>query len=122
MRILKILKNLLIYKEPIDPEGFEFVESSDGKVPSAEPSVELTKKEKTKKTPLSIEDWNREKNPDKQGAISTDLNINLSKIKEEFLVPKNADVVIREFKIGRKVDAFIVFVDGMADSYCKRFA
>ncbi|HHU70299.1 MAG TPA: spore germination protein [Thermoanaerobacterales bacterium] len=115
MRILKILKNLLIYKEPIDPEGFEFVESSDGKVPSAEPSVELTKKEKTKKTPLSIEDWNREKNPDKQGAISTDLNINLSKIKEEFLVPKNADVVIREFKIGRKVDAFIVFVDGMAD-------
>lgn len=47
--------------------------------------------------------------------ISTSLDVNLATIKEKFLMPKNKDMVIREFKIGRQVKAFIAFVEGMMD-------
>ena len=65
-------------------------------------------------TPLSVEDWNKEKTPSDGDEISAILDVNLKRIKEEFLVPENIDIVIREFKISREIDAFIVFVDGMA--------
>jgi spore germination protein KA len=51
----------------------------------------------------------------KNSEISNDLNINLAVIQQKMGVPKNQDIVIREFKIGRKIKAFLVYVDGMID-------
>jgi hypothetical protein len=38
---------------------------------------------------------------------------NLS-VKASFM-PKNQDIVVREFNIARKINAFILFIDGMVD-------
>jgi len=48
--------------------------------------------------------------------ISKDLQTNLRTIKQELNSPTNQDVVIREFKVMQKCDAFLVFIDGMADN------
>lgn len=50
------------------------------------------------------------------GDISDDLKENLKRIKREFHYPTNKDIVIREFRILQKTDAFIVYVDGMANN------
>ncbi|KUK53018.1 MAG: GerA spore germination protein [Desulfotomaculum sp. 46_296] len=47
--------------------------------------------------------------------ISPDINISRDLIKEELNIPTSVDVVVRDFKLNGKVDAFIVFIDGMAD-------
>lgn len=47
--------------------------------------------------------------------VTADLTQNLETVKQKFLVPKNQDVIIREFNIGRKVKAFMVYLDGMSD-------
>jgi len=47
--------------------------------------------------------------------VVKELVVNLEQIKQEFLASKNQDLVIRSFKVGRKVNAFLVFIKGMAD-------
>ncbi len=47
--------------------------------------------------------------------VSDKIGDNVNLIKEVFKAPENVDVVIREFKIGRKLGACLVFIDGMAD-------
>ncbi|MCL6557765.1 MAG: spore germination protein [Firmicutes bacterium] len=78
-------------------------------------------KKKSKKKPVRAADWNKAKGDkekeDKTGGtdeISPDINKSLEIMKKEFNIPANIDVVVREFKMARKVDAFIVFIDGMA--------
>ncbi|NLK34682.1 MAG: spore germination protein [Gracilibacteraceae bacterium] len=50
---------------------------------------------------------------------------NLEVIKQKFLISKNQDVIIREFRIGRKIKAFMAYIDGMMDKqtlnlpYCR---
>ncbi len=48
--------------------------------------------------------------------ISADLATNLEIIKQRFLMPVNQDIILREFKIGRKKKAFIAYMDGMTDT------
>ena len=48
-------------------------------------------------------------------AVSSDLAKNLEIVKQKFLMPKNQDVITRELRIGRKVKAFMVYLDGMSD-------
>jgi spore germination protein KA len=80
-------------------------------------------KEKTKKKPVKASEWKQikgEKGTErgkKEGSdnISSDINVSLDIIKREFNLPANVDVVIREFKLAEKIDAFLVFIDGMAD-------
>lgn len=50
-----------------------------------------------------------------KGVISPDLKFSLELAKKEFNHPENIDVVIREFRLARKVDAFIFFTDSMVD-------
>ena len=47
--------------------------------------------------------------------MSGDLEVNLKKIKETFA--NASDIVIRQFEIGSdvRIDAFIVYVDGLVD-------
>jgi len=53
----------------------------------------------------------RQKHP-----ISRDLRENLATIRRELNSPTNQDVIIREFKVMQKRDAFLVLIDGMADN------
>lgn len=121
--VINTIKKLFTYKEPVNSEGFELLEKnevSDGQGEdrgdeSENAGGEPTKRKRGKKPPLRVEEWNEAKNSPPEGILSSDLNTNLKKIKQEFLVPKNSDVVIREFKIAQKIKAFIVFIDGMVD-------
>ena len=47
--------------------------------------------------------------------IFPDINFSRELIKKELNVPASVDVVVRDFKLNGKVDAFVVFIDGMAD-------
>ncbi len=47
--------------------------------------------------------------------LSKDIGVNLAKIKQQLNVPKNQDILIREFKLEEKIGAFIVFIEEMAD-------
>lgn len=47
--------------------------------------------------------------------ISTDINTSLGVIKKELNIPPNVDAVIRRFKLAGRIDACIVFMNGMAD-------
>lgn len=46
-------------------------------------------------------------------SVSANLKDNLEIIKNSYSCPQNSDIKIREFKIGDKADAFIVFVEGL---------
>ncbi|MFZ3045867.1 MAG: spore germination protein [Desulfatirhabdiaceae bacterium] len=77
---------------------------------------------KTNKKPVRAREWSKVKGgkanggkKDEPESISPDLDVSLAVIKRELHVPQNLDVVIREFKLAREIDAFIVFIDGMAD-------
>ncbi len=77
------------------------------------------------KQPLTVEEWNESRRTESENKcqaksnsdeISTELCVNLETIRQKFLMPKNQDIVIREFKIGRKIKAFIVYIEGMVDT------
>ncbi len=58
---------------------------------------------------------NQNTNSAANDSISSDLSYSLNVLKEKFGVPKNEDIVFRKFKIGKKLDCFMVYVDGMID-------
>ncbi len=130
---LKKLAGLFVYKEPSNKElGFELLEnpgdtgyeSEEPKEPQEQESKQGISKEKRQrhyKRPLNADQWIEKKKADssetpaKPGSISKDLDSNIDKLKKLFNMPKNMDVVIREFNLGRKVKAFIVFMENMVD-------
>ncbi len=50
-----------------------------------------------------------------ESRIVGDIYLNLAFMEKEMNIPVNQDVIIRRFKIGRRIDAFLVFLDGMVD-------
>lgn len=58
----------------------------------------------------------QENNQNAKDIVAKNLQANLEKIKLEFGSPTNQDVVIREFKVLQQCNAFIVYIDGMADN------
>ena len=60
--------------------------------------------------PLTVEQENADSN-----VVSTELCVNLEVIKQNSSY-QNQDVIIREFRIGRKIKAFMAYIDGMMDS------
>src|SRR5665648_1000680 len=79
-------------------------------------------KNQKKKKPLKVDEWNKTKNKsgDKspqssENMVDPQLKINLERIQKAFISDKNSDIIIRQFKIAQKIDAFIVFIDGMVD-------
>lgn len=82
-------------------------------------------KKKSGKTPLKVDEWNDNKKneksenacqpPNNPETVSNELCANLATIRQKFDMPKNHDIIIREFKIGRKIKAFMVYIDGMVD-------
>lgn len=132
--LFKSLKELLKYKEPKDIEGFELLEDRDERMTdtgetrtsalteNSSADKQTQTKQRTVKTPLNLDKWNVEKNkpvnntPKIDGKLlDTSISVNKERIRQEFLLPKNTDVIIRDFKVAHKIDAFIVFIDGMID-------
>lgn len=70
-------------------------------------------KKRELKKPIEVKTIGEDKNPCELKEVSKKLQENMEKIKHEFNIPVNQDVVIREFKVMEQQDAFIVFMDGM---------
>jgi spore germination protein KA len=47
--------------------------------------------------------------------VRSDIDANIEVLKQVFGLPKNKDLIIREFQVGRRKRAFIAYLDGMAD-------
>lgn len=129
-KLFNQVKNLFIYKEPANDEmGFEFIEDSNegnenrNAGTQATPSKNIWQRirKNVKKGPetaeLGEENKANKKNQQKKDTddISPKLSINLEIVKLKFLLPKNRDIIIREFNIGRKVKAFMVYIEDMVD-------
>lgn len=141
MSISSFLKDILIYHEPRNTNPFELLESepedgqgnkmkdsdaleqgssdSDG-ADSDKPTAGVVKPSKRpvkvgqKKKPASVDDAKGQ--DDEKESLSRDLSVSLDIMKRQFNHPDNQDVVIREFKALQQKDAFIIYIDGMADS------
>ncbi|MBE3101621.1 MAG: spore germination protein [Firmicutes bacterium] len=133
---LSYIKKFITYKEPKDIDDFELLESEhegtdqDGldeefqKEQDKKSNQDKDKDEKNekKKNPLKVDEWNKTKNKsdDKspqspENMVDPQLKINLEHIQKVFISDKNSDIIIRQFKIAQKIEAFIVFIDGMVD-------
>lgn len=123
MSILTAIRNLLLYKEPAKKDRFELLEDESEELGQAEkenavqsiPKIRI--KEKLKASFFSRRQ--KESNPQNKESSATrvdkKLRINLETIKNELNFPINQDIVIREFMVMQQYDAFIVYIDGMAD-------
>lgn len=133
MSLLTVIKNLLTYKEPkaakifelleddyedVDPEEHEEHTETASKSGSQKEEIKTA----AKKMPLKIDDQNdaKEKQSEKKvqytnDIIVSDLQENMERIKKEFSIPTSKDVIIRKFKVARKTDAFVLYIDGMVD-------
>jgi len=133
---LSYIKKFITYKEPKDIDDFELLESEhegtdqDGldeefqKEQDKKSNQDKDKDEKNqkKKNPLKVNEWNKTKNKsgDKspqspENMVDPQLKINLERIQKVFISDKNSDIIIRQFKIAQRIEAFIVFIDGMVD-------
>lgn len=132
------VKNIVTYK-PKDDETFELLEeNTEGTERKSEKEVgnlatksvngkdKREKGSREKKDPLPVDEWNRKKNEERadnvlangetpDGKITTSLTVNMEIMKQNFKYPKNQDIQIREFRIGKKLKASIVFINGMVD-------
>ena len=95
-------------------------------------SSKSSEKLKGKKIPMPMDEWNEERKQDSntqqdpasqqdsnsaaKNYISKDLLQNRLVMEQEFNLPINKDIVIRDIHVGKSTDAFIVFVDGMVDN------
>lgn len=128
---LKKLAGLFVYREPRNKElGVELLENPgdtgyQSEAPPEQPEPPQQQETKSKrrrqyKRPQRIGEQN-ESNPEsaarskEPGSICADLDANLAEIKKLLNIPQNTDYVVREFNIGRKWKAFIVYLDNMAD-------
>lgn len=86
--------DIFIYKEKPQKEKFELLETKEDD---------------------SNANSNVRQRTGKEAYIYTDLKRNLRRIKEEFKIPQNSDIIIRQLKICGNIEAFLVYVDGLID-------
>lgn len=130
MKLSAAIKELVIYKEPKNNEGFELLEDEyetdtredQKKISSDSDSQKDETKVFKSKTPLKTEEWNKAKEKKSQNQkqytgniVVPELKKNIERMKMEFNISISKDVIIREFKVARKTDAFILYMDGMVD-------
>ena len=130
MDLRNIIKGFFIYKETAEYDRFELLEDEaedKGQVKSNPESDDASKEtpeaKPENKLRAKIAGWlqgaSDEKSKQKNSAGATvdkKLQVNLRNIEFEFNSPTNQDVVIREFKVLQQSNAFIVYIDGMADN------
>jgi len=141
VKLFQLIKDLITYKEPSNVDQFELLEDRTERTdsgPQGTPSgvndqtdqgiiysAQKVKAPRDKKPPLHVDRWNQERrqeaniqnelNSPEKNNIHKSLKQNRQRIEQEFNMPKNKDIVIRDIKIGKSTDAFIVYVEGMSD-------
>lgn len=121
--LLKGIRYLITYREPKDNENFELLED-DCEEDNKKEQNDASQKEynHSKDTHVRVDGRREAKEKQaeyqelsKEDTIAKDLAVNIERMKKEFNVSKSMDVVIREFKVARKIDAFILYIEGMVD-------
>lgn len=82
------------------------------------PTIIIRKRNRRKKSATSAQQTQiDEKDIDliKNGMVASSIIVNMEYVKYRFSVPKNQDIVIREFNVAKRFKAFLVFVEGMMD-------
>ena len=75
--------------------------------------------EAEKKDGFQIKNPAEEKNEDYMEYVSSSLGVNKDYVKKVFSIPKNGDVILREFSIGLsggEIPAFLVCIEGLSNS------
>ena len=125
--VLKKAAGFLIYKEPKNEEhGFELLEGDNEGVMNP-PQTGATSAGRNQGTQQQRKGGSSKKDSGNTGntdqcqppkdptLISAKLCDNIETIKQKFHMPRNQDIVIREFKIGWKIDACLCYIGGMID-------
>jgi spore germination protein KA len=121
--LLKMLA-LITYKKTSRPRTFVLPEINEGGQsdkntgPSGEDKLERQlsggkKGRRATRRPLTVSGVKSKRTDFDE--VKSDVDANLEIIKQQFGVPGNKDLVIREFSLGRSRRAFIAYLDGMAD-------
>jgi spore germination protein KA len=125
----------LTYKEPKNDElGFELLEGENEGTPEppqkAAPGAGQPEQpcgasgspgESSGKSQFSRKSAKKEKRgaecspPADPENVSSRLCDNVAVIKQKFAMPKNQDIIIRVFRIGRKLEAALAYIEGMID-------
>ena len=125
----KVIKNLLLFKEPQKVESFILKENERDKeqekekqenfdTKSVEPKRKKSEGMLLKKTSGSKQESNDQNQKEQKSEISKKLSDNLEFMKKVYSIPQNGDIVLREFDIVVKdkvISAFMLFYDGMVD-------
>lgn len=129
----KLVKRLLFFNEPERVEKFVLKENERDKEPQdsedkpaqkPEPKKRKNEGMRLNKTPEAKQgDGQKKESLDENEAeekseISKTLSVNLEYMKKAYSIPKNGDMILREFDIVVKdkvIPAFMLFYDGMVD-------
>lgn len=130
---LKLIKTLLVFKEPQKVESFilrenewdkERKKQENADTKSAEPKSKKSEGMLLKKNSRSKQEEGQKQEPydqnqkEQKSEISKKLSDNLEYMKKVYSIPQNGDIILREFDIVVKdkvIPAFILFYDGMTD-------
>ncbi|MCM8900274.1 spore germination protein [Caldicoprobacter algeriensis] len=86
---------------------------------TVKPTVVIRRRNRQKKRAGQSSQWRGLEKRDvdliKNGMVASNIDVNMEYIRQRFSVPKNQDIVIREFNVAKRLKAFLVFVDGMMD-------
>ena len=123
--LIKRAFSLLIYQKPKEVKQFYIPEvNGNSSKPEKENDNKNTnnsnehkeKKPKGLKKPVTVNDLQKEEQPDADDkTISKKITSNKSFLEEKFNFPANKDIIIREFTVATKYKAFIAYLDGMVD-------
>jgi len=86
--------------------------------PAGKATVRKSRKQKgnSKAEKTETRDSGKEDYEEHSRKVSKSLTENLDYLRKVFHVPKNQDVVIREFNVAHKIPACVVFIDGMVET------
>lgn len=108
----KTLKKFFSYK-PSKYETFELLEDANEGIERAAEQIPTKPGNAGQGSETQKNHCTEEQTQQENGRVSSDLNENMKTLTNRFNLPKNQTVIIREFNLGRKIRAFLIFVDGM---------
>ena len=100
------ITKLFNYVEPKDIEGFELLEDETEDKQSSSKSENINKTMRT---------WRSKSKGIQKDNLLRNLEFNIKKLEDEFNAPTNKDLVVRKFKIAKKYNACLFFIEGMVD-------
>jgi spore germination protein KA len=111
---LTSLLSIISYKVPKDTKEFYIPEVIDEN--DRESGKEQNDNNQENITPKNEKAQSQNNSQDNENdSIPCDINLNLNYLKKSFNYHQNKDIKLREFKIGGRFKAFIIYIDGMVD-------